>query len=70
MPSCASHAASVVFSRNADGTSGFCQDYSGLNAITQRSEKPMQHVDQLVDETQRSARFFTNLDRAMASSAS
>ena len=70
MPSCASHAASVVFSRKADGTSRFCHDYRWLNAITQRSEKPMQHVDQLVDETQSSVRLFTNLDLAMASYAS
>ena len=44
---------------------GFCQDYRGLNAITQRSVEPLPHVDQLVDET-RGARFFTKLDLAMA----
>ena len=61
VPSCASHAASVVFARKQDGTWRFCQDYRGLNAITQRSVEPLPHVDQLVDET-RSARFFTKLD--------
>jgi hypothetical protein len=44
-----------------DGTWRFCQDYRGLNAITQRSVEPLPHVDQLVDET-RGARFFTKLD--------
>ena len=34
VPSSASHAASVVFARKADGTWRFCQDYRGLNAIT------------------------------------
>ena len=65
VPSCASHAASVVFARKADGTWRFCQDYRGLNAITQRSVEPLPHVDQLVDET-RGARFFTKLDLASA----
>ena len=65
MPSCASHAASVVFARKPDGTWRFCQDYSGLTVITQRSVEPLPHVDQLVDET-RGARFFTKLDLAMA----
>ena len=65
VPSSASHAASVVFARKADGTWRFCQDYRGLNAITQRSVEPLPHVDQLVDET-RGARFFTKLDLAMA----
>ena len=65
VPSCASHAASVVFARKADGTWRFCQDYRGLNAITQRSVEPLPHVEELVDET-RSARFSTKLDLAMA----
>ena len=65
VPSCASHAASVVFARKADGTWRFCQDYRGLNAITQRSVEPLQHVEELVDET-RGARFFTRLDLATA----
>ena len=60
-PSTASHAASVVFARKADGTWRFCQDYRALNAITQRSVEPLPHVDQLVDET-RGARFFTKLE--------
>ena len=64
-PSTASHAASVVFARKADGTWRFCQDYRALNAITQRSVEPLPHVDQLVDET-RGARFFTKLDLASA----
>ena len=65
--SSAFHAASVVFARNLkdDGTWRFCQDYSGLNAVTQKSVEPLPHVDQLIDET-RSARFFTKLDLAMA----
>jgi hypothetical protein len=54
-----------VFARKQDGTWRFCQDYRGLNAITQRSVEPLPHVDQLVDET-RGARFFTKLDLAMA----
>ena len=61
VPSCASPAASVVFSRKPDGTLRFCQDYCGLNAITQL----LPHVDQLVDEM-RGGRFFTKLDLAMA----
>jgi hypothetical protein len=65
VPSSASHAASVLFARKQDGTWRFCQDYRGLNAITQRSVEPLPHVDQLVDET-RGARFFTKLDLAMA----
>ncbi len=65
MPSSASHAASVVFARKADGTWRFCQNYRGLNAITQHFVEPLPHVDQLVDET-RGARFFTKLDLAMA----
>ena len=65
VPSSAPHAVSVVFARKADGTWRFCQDYRGLNAITQRSVEPLPHVDQLVDET-RGARFFTKLDLAMA----
>ena len=64
-PSRAAHAASVVFARKADGSWRFCQDYRGLNAITQRSVEPLPHVDQLVDET-RGARFFTKLDLASA----
>ena len=64
-PSTASHAASVVFARKADGTWRFCQDYRALNGITQRSVEPLPHVDQLVDET-RGARFFTKLDLASA----
>ena len=64
VPSSASHAASVVFARMADGTWRFCQDYRWLNAITQRSVEPLPHVDLLVDET-RGARFFTKLDFAM-----
>jgi len=48
VPSRASHAASIVFARKADG-----QDYRGLNAITQLSMEPLPHVDQLVDETNR-----------------
>jgi hypothetical protein len=63
VPSRASHAASVVFARKPDETWRFCQDYSGLNAIKQRSVEPLPHVDQLVDET-RGARFFTKLDLA------
>ncbi len=58
VPSRASHAASVVFARKPDGTWRFCQDYRCLNAITQRSVEPLQHVEQLVDET-RGARFFS-----------
>jgi hypothetical protein len=65
VPSSASHAASVVFARKPDGTWRFCQDFRGLNAITQRSVEPLPHVEQLVDET-RGARFFTKLDLAMA----
>jgi hypothetical protein len=64
-PSTASHAASVVFARKADGSWRFCQDYRGLNAITRRSVEPLPHVDQLVEETRR-ARFFTKLDLASA----
>ena len=63
VPSGASHAASIVFARKADGTWRFCQDYRGLNAITQPSKEPLPHVDQLVDET-RGARFFSKLDLA------
>ena len=63
VPSRASHAASIVFARKADGTWRFCQDYRGLNAITQPSVEPLPHVDQLVDET-RGARFFSKLDLA------
>ena len=51
VPSCASHAASVVFARKPDGTWRFCQDYHGLNAITQRSKESRPHVYQLVYET-------------------
>ena len=58
--------ASVVFARKAVGTWRFCQDYRGLNAITQRSVEPLPHVDQLVDDETRGARFFTELDLAMA----
>ena len=67
VPSSASHVASVVFARTAgsDGTWRFCQDYRGLNAITQKSVEQLPHVDQLVDET-RDARIFTKLDLAMA----
>ena len=65
VPSRASHAASVVFARKADGTWRFCQDYRGLNAITQRSVEPLPHVEQLVDET-RGARFFSKVDLASA----
>ena len=65
VPSNASHDAFVVFARKADGTWRFCQDCRGLNAITKRSVEPLQHVDQLVDET-RGARFFTKLDSARA----
>jgi putative transposase len=61
VPSRASHAASVVFARKPDGTWRFCQDYRGLNAITQRSVEPLPHVEQLVDET-RGASFFSKLD--------
>ena len=64
-PSQASHAASIVFARKADGTWRFCQDYRGLNAITKKSVEPLPHVDQLVDET-RGARFFSKLDLASA----
>jgi hypothetical protein len=63
--SSASHAASVVFARKPDRTWRFCQDFQGLNAIAQRSVKPLPHVDQLVDKTH-GARFFTKLDLAMA----
>jgi hypothetical protein len=65
VPSRASHAASIVFARKADGSWRFCQDFRGLNAITQRSVEPLPHVDQLVDET-RGARFFSKLDLASA----
>jgi len=65
VPSWASHAASTVFARKADGSWRFCQDFRGLNAITQRSVEPLPHVDQLVDET-RGARFFSKLDLASA----
>ena len=65
VPSRASHAASIVFARKADGTWRFCQDFRGLNAITQRSVEPLPHVDQLVDET-RGSRFFSKLDLASA----
>ena len=65
VPSRASHAASVVFARKPDGTWRFCQDYRGLNAITQRSVEPLPHVDQLVDET-RGSRYFSKLDLASA----
>ena len=54
-----------MFARKGDGTWRFCQDYRGLNAITQRSVEPLPPVDQLVDET-RGARFFTKLDLASA----
>jgi hypothetical protein len=65
VPSSASHAASVVFARKPDGTWRFCQDYRGLNAITQRSVEPLPHVEQLVDET-RGARYFSKIDLASA----
>ena len=65
VPSRASHAASIVFARKADGSWRFCQDFRGLNAITQRSVEPLPHVDQLVDET-RGARYFSKLDLASA----
>jgi hypothetical protein len=58
-------ARSLVFAQKSDGTWRFCQDFRGLNAITQRSVEPLPHVDQLVDEF-RGARFFTKLDLAMA----
>ena len=49
------------------GTWRFCQNYRGLNAITQKSVEPLPHVDQLIDETRAGgARFFTKLDLAMA----
>ena len=60
VPSRASHAASVVFARKADGTWRFCQDYRGLNATTQRTVDQLPHVDQLVYET-RGARFFSKV---------
>ncbi len=61
VPSRASHDASIVFARKADGTWRFCQDFQGLNAITQRSVtvEPLPLVDQLVDET-RGSRFFSS----------
>ena len=65
VPSRTSHAASVVFARKPDGTWRFCQDYHGLNAITQRSVEPLPHVDQLVDETL-GAPSFSKLDFASA----
>ena len=75
VPSCASHAASVVFARNLkpDGTWRFCQDYRHVVPWAQRHHRaavggaagPLQHVDQLVDET-RGERFFTKLNLAMA----
>ena len=65
VPSRASHAASVVFARKADGTWRFCQDYRCLNAITQRSVEPLPHVDQLVYET-RGSLFFSKVDLASA----
>ena len=65
VPSRASLAASIVFARKADGTWRFCQDYCGLNAITQPSVEPLLHVDQLVDET-RGACFFFKLDLALS----
>jgi hypothetical protein len=63
VPSRASHAVSVVFARTGklDGTWRFCQDFSGFNAIMQRSVEPLQHDEQLVAET-RSTRFFSKLD--------
>jgi hypothetical protein len=69
VPSRTSHAASVVFARKPDGSWRFCQDYRGLNAITQRSVEPLPHVDQLVDESHetRGARYFTKLDSDLAS---
>ena len=36
-PSRASHAASIVFARKADGSWRFCQDYRQLNALTKKS---------------------------------
>ena len=41
MPSYALHASSIAFARKPDGTWRFCQDYSGLNAITQRMAEPL-----------------------------
>ena len=64
-PSRASHAASIVFARKADGSWRFCQDYRQLNALTKKSVEPLPHIDQLLDET-RGARFFTKLDLASA----
>ena len=65
VPSLASHAASVVFACKSDSTWRFCQDYRGLNAITQRSVEPLPHVKQLVDET-RETSFFSKIDLASA----
>ncbi len=65
VPSLASHAASVVYARKPNGTWHFCQGYSGLNAIMQRSVEPLPHVEQLVDET-RGARVFSKIDLASA----
>jgi hypothetical protein len=65
VPSRASHAASIVFARKADGTWRFCQDFRGLNVIPQRSVEPLPHVEQLVDE-KRGSRFFSKLDLASA----
>ncbi len=59
VPSRASHAASIVFARKADGTWRFCQDFRG--SITKRSVEPLAHVDQLVDET-RGLRVVSKLD--------
>ena len=57
----ASHAALVVFARKADGLWSFCQDYRGLNTITQKSVEPIPHVEQLINKT-REASWFTKLD--------
>ena len=64
-PTRSSHAALVVFVRKADSSWRFCQDYRGLNTITQKSVEPLPHVKQLIDET-RGARWFTKLNLASA----
>jgi hypothetical protein len=66
--SSASHATSARLScsyGSRTGRGSSVRTTSGPNAITQRSVEPLQHINQLVEET-RGACFFTKLDLAMA----